>query len=126
MWPIVLAKLKSWSTWILIGLAVLVLILIGQVKLAKAEAAKQKDRAKRWEKTARLESEKVQRAHDLAAEQEAIRKAKDERVAQIHEVLEKKKADAAAVDKEVHAHVDRTGSAAAEAKRLREERERGG
>lgn len=121
IWATILAKLKSLATWLIVALGVLVLVLLGQIRRARAEVEKQKDRAKRWEQTAKIEAEKAQRAQQLAAEQDKIRKDRDEKVKQVTEVLEAKRADAAAVDKEVHAHVDRTGSAASEAKRLREE-----
>lgn len=121
IWATIKAAAKSWTTWALVGLAVVVLFLVGMVKQAKAEVAKQKDRAARWEKTAELEAEKAQRARDLSAQQDKIRKDKDEKVRQVTAVLDKQRADAEKVSDDARARVARAGSAAAEAKRLREE-----
>lgn len=125
-WSGLLAKLKSAMTWVVVALVALVLVLVGQIRAAKAEVAKQKGRAKRWEATAAVEAAKAKRARELSAEQDRIRRDKEERLQRISDLLTKKRDETAVLNTEAREHVTRTGSAASEAKRLREEGQGGG
>lgn len=116
-----LAYLKSWTTWVIVGLVVVLLLCGMQLKLATKEIDKQRARARAWEATAKQNAEAAARARDLVAKKDKIRKEHDERAAQIKADLDARRAEAAKTQAEVREEVTKQESAAGAAKRLREE-----